>query len=116
MLSYYIKYIRNILTKGDDFMIGGLHKHEFNDRTSVNDRHRHNYRGITSVSPDYPRHTHYMSGETSFEDGHTHKYYIETGPAIKRRGGHIHYYYGYTTRDDGHVHYMRGYTSVDDIY
>jgi len=53
-----------------------------------------------------------MAGETTFEDGHIHRYSLQTGPSIPVSGGHIHYYYTATSFEDGHIHYLYGYTSV----
>jgi hypothetical protein len=59
-----------------------------------------------------------MAGNTEYRRGHRHRFRIRTGPPIPYRGGHIHYFYSVTSRDDGHVHYMIGYTRVhrDDDY
>jgi hypothetical protein len=53
-----------------------------------------------------------MSGTTTFNNGHSHRFSVATGPAIPVSGGHLHQYTGTTTYDDGHVHYFRGNTSV----
>lgn len=93
-------------------MPNGLHDHLFNGRTTIDEQHRHRFMGTTSDNPDTPRHTHIMAGFTDYRRGHRHRFRIRTSPPILYRGGHIHYFYGITSRDDGHVHYMFGYTRV----
>ncbi|MFY4773976.1 YmaF family protein [Metabacillus sp. RGM 3146] len=45
----------------------------------------------------YDAHIHYYSGITSFNNGHYHRFYGETGPAIPREdGSHYHEIYGVT--------------------
>ncbi|HAS00911.1 MAG TPA: hypothetical protein DCR67_04195 [Brevibacillus sp.] len=52
-----------------------------------------------------PVHRHPFSGTTSFNDGHSHIIEGTTGPAIElQRGGHIHYFEGYTTVNGRHPH------------
>ncbi len=95
-----------------------LHDHLFSGRTTIDDQHRHRFMGTTSDDPDTPRHTHIMAGNTDYKQGHRHRFRTRTSPPIPYRGGHIHYFYAVTSRDDGHVHYMFGYTRVhrDDGY
>lgn len=90
----------------------GVHTHNFEGPTTVNNGHRHFYNGITSAEDNTPGHIHNMSGTTTFNNGHSHRFSVATGPAIPVSGGHLHQYTGTTTYDDGHVHYFRGNTSV----
>jgi len=59
-----------------------MHSHYYLGKTTIDDRHWHNYEGVTSCDPDEPGHIHYMNGKTSLEDGHVHEYRNATGPAI----------------------------------
>lgn len=86
------------------------HDHLFNGRTSIENQHRHRFMGTTSKDPDTPGHTHIMAGNTDFRRNHRHRFRIRTSPPIPFRDGHVHCFYGVTSRDYGHVHYMFGYT------
>lgn len=97
-------------------MIDGFHTHNFEGPTTINERHRHYYKGRTSSDPNTPGHVHHISDITTFNDGHRHRLSVTTGPDILVIQGHIHHYTGTTTYDDGHVHYFRGYTSVYPNY
>lgn len=89
-----------------------LHNHGFNGVTTVNDRHTHNYAGLTNQAPDIPGHTHTMMGEVSFADGHIHRYSFNTSAPIEVDGGHTHFYMAETSFNSGHTHGMDGYTTV----
>ena len=81
-----------------------MHSHYYLGKTTIDDRHLHNYEGVTSCDPDEPGHIHYMNGKTSLEDGHVHEYRNATGPAIYVGGKHYHMYCAITKEADGHVH------------
>jgi len=81
-----------------------MHSHSYAGKTSYNDGHWHNYKGMTSRAPDVPGHVHYMAGCTSYDDGHDHRYRSTTGPAIYVGGKHYHMYCGVTEVADRHVH------------
>jgi len=81
-----------------------MHSHYYLGKTTIDDRHWHNYEGVTSCDPDEPGHIHYMNGKTSLEDGHVHEYRNATGPAIYVGGKHYHMYCAITKVADGHVH------------
>ena len=49
----------------------GIHTHSFEGPTTVNDKHRHFYSGISSASPDTPGHDHNISAVTTLNNGHT---------------------------------------------
>ena len=56
-----------------------MHSHYYLGKTTIDDRHWHNYEGMTSCDPNEPGHIHYMSGKTSMDDGHVHEYHNATG-------------------------------------
>ncbi|HHZ01992.1 MAG TPA: hypothetical protein GX396_03480 [Tissierellia bacterium] len=93
-------------------MTNGLNTHSFEGPTTINFGHRHFYRGSTSADPNTPGHVHQISDITTFNDGHSHRISVTTGPSILVNNGHVHRYTGTTSYDDGHVHYFTGYTSV----
>ncbi len=77
----------------------GHHVHEYRNKTSVDDRHKHRMEGITGPAVRVGNtHIHYLCGSTSFDDGHRHLYTDYTGPAIE-------------TRDNSHVHEYRDYVA-----
>lgn len=88
-----------------------MHTHYYMGETSYNDGHIHNYRGITSPSPNYPNHTHLLMGDTTVNDRHLHEYRISTNRQIETRDGHYHEYSGDTDYAQGHDHSMQGSTS-----
>jgi hypothetical protein len=88
----------------------GLHRHNFEGKTTFNYGHIHGYCGTTSTDPDFIGHVHLAAGVTTLNDGHIHGYEIETSPGIPVEGGHIHYYRVATFYNNGHIHYMCGYT------
>jgi len=88
----------------------GIHTHSFEGPTTVNDKHRHFYSGISSASPDTPGHDHNISAVTTLNNGHTHSFSVTTAPAIPVKQGHFHPYTGTTTFNS--VHYFRGNTTI----
>lgn len=93
-------------------MSRSLHKHVFENTTSINDMHRHVIRGSTLSSPNVPYHVHLITVATTFDDGHSHRVSVTTGPEMEVKGGHIHYFNGMTSMVNGHIHYFSGYTSI----
>ncbi|MDN9011466.1 YmaF family protein [Brevibacillus laterosporus] len=90
-----------------------VHRHPFSGTTSFNDGHDHQYIGVTEPAPTGVPHVHRYYTITSFDDGHSHVIEGTTGPAIQlRRGGHIHYFEGYTTVNGRrpHTHHYKGAT------
>jgi hypothetical protein len=95
--------------------VGPPHRHPYFTKTSMNQAHRHEMRGVTSINPGgVDNHVHYYEGATSFVDGHVHYYRGVTGPAIPLPGGgHIHEFAGQTSFADGHIHYYGGRTDKE---
>ncbi|MBG9774955.1 YmaF family protein [Brevibacillus laterosporus] len=90
-----------------------VHTHPFSGTTSFNDGHDHQYIGVTEPAPTGVPHVHRYYTVTSFDDGHTHVIGGTTGPAIGLpRGGHVHYFEGYTTVNGRrpHSHHYKGTT------
>lgn len=94
-------------------MPNGFHTHNYNGMTLIANMHDHSYSGRTSRDPDKMGHTHFMEGPTTNNDGHSHFYRMQTGPAVYRNGNHYHCYQGDTDLADMHIHGMNGCASIE---
>lgn len=98
------------------FMYKKLHLHSYEDITNKVFRHEHKYSGVTTKNPDFDGHSHYMSGYTEDVRGHVHYFSIISGPNIKVKEGHMHFYRGLTSINKKHYQYIWGYTSIYSDY
>ena len=81
------------------------HRHKFKCRTGCCEDHTHKIKGYTCCSDNVCNHRHILEGCCSSKDDHSHRYCIETSPAILLPcGGHYHYVDSETNCYYGHVH------------
>ncbi|MEK8126640.1 YmaF family protein [Paenibacillus filicis] len=116
-------FVRHANTTGDQHAHGlyitswdgrpVYHVHPFSGVTSYDDGHVHQYVGLTEPAPFGVPHVHQYYTVTSVNNDHKHVIQGVTGPAIAMpRGGHIHYFEGFTTVNGmrPHRHHYQGAT------
>ncbi len=103
-----------ILFKG--FELPEAHAHYF--RGSLEERFNHQHFQILGFSfpingSSFDLHVHRIEGITIEEEGHQHRYSVESGPPILlAKGGHYHKFSGETVSKENHKHYFSGETSL----
>lgn len=90
------------------------HSHQFEGRIEIRNNHNHSLLIGFSFPVNgsaYDQHVHQIEGLTIEEDGHQHRFSVQSGPPIQLYSGeHIHNFDGETSSADNHKHFISGRT------
>lgn len=98
------------------FELPEAHAHYFKGEVEQRLNHHHSY--VLGFSfpingSSFDQHVHRIEGITVMDEGHQHRYSIESGPPIRLpKGGHYHKFSGETVSKENHEHYFSGETSL----
>ncbi|WLR58621.1 YmaF family protein [Guptibacillus hwajinpoensis] len=91
------------------------HSHYFHG--SIEKRYNHHHLSMIGFSfpvngSSFDQHVHRIEGITVMEQGHQHRYSVQSSPPITLPGGgHYHTFSGETISKEKHEHYFSGQTS-----
>ncbi|MGA9288016.1 MAG: YmaF family protein [Anaerobacillus sp.] len=92
------------------------HAHYFKGELEVSDEHDHEILigySFPVNGTSFDQHVHRIEGLTIKENGHQHRYGLQSGPAIPLpAGGHYHTFEGKTFSVENHAHSFRGETGL----